>query len=166
MIDLKPVTSSDAQEIFEAWGRYPENFSYLTARVFVTVSDAEQYIEKLLPTPESLAFHMTHPDAGIVGLVKAQVIGHRAQIGYVVHQTFWGKGFATSAVRQITTILEAMPQVSRIWATCALENQGSVRVLEKCGFEREGILKKWVTYPAHDGAALDNYSYVKLPARE
>lgn len=165
MIALKPVSSSDAQAIFEAWGRYPDNFSYLTARVFATVSDAEQYLEHLLPTKESLAFHITHPDAGIVGLVKAQVIGHRAQVGYVVHQPFWGQGVATSAVQKITTVLEAMPQVSRIWATCALENHGSVRVLEKCGFEREGILKRWVTYPAQGGAALDNYSYVKLPIR-
>jgi RimJ/RimL family protein N-acetyltransferase len=38
-------------------------------------------------------------------------------------------------------------------------------VLEKCGFEREGVLKNWVVYPAQGGRAFDNYSYVKLPRR-
>jgi RimJ/RimL family protein N-acetyltransferase len=98
-----------------------------------------------------------------VGIVKAAVFGHRAQVGYVVSKPFWGRGFATSAVRQLVASLEASPSITRIWATCALDNAASARVLEKAGFQREAILKKWVTYPAQGGVAFDNYSYVRLP---
>jgi len=163
VVKLKPVGLADAPIIFECWGRRPENFTHLTARVFAEVSDAQVYIAGLFQTPESRAFHILEPTGDVVGIVKAAVLGHRAQVGYVVSKPFWGRGFATSAVRQLVAILEESPNISRIWATCALDNPASARVLEKSGFHREAILKKWVTYPAQGGLAFDNYSYVRLP---
>ena len=157
------MESGDASAIFEAWGRYAENFLHLTARVFLGVEDAEAYIAKLFEAPDSLAFHIVEPRGGIVGIVKAAVVGHRAQVGYVVHRSFWGRGFATAALRELIADLEAKPSISRIWATCSLDNPASARVLEKCGFEREAVLKNWVVYPALGDRAFDNYSYVKLP---
>ena len=165
MIELKPVGLADAELIFEGWGRHPENFVYLTARVFADVSAAQRYLVSLFPTPESRAFHIVDPANGVIGIVKAAVVDHRAQIGYVVHRPFWGKGVATAAVRELTGIVEILPHISRIWATCALDNPASARVLEKCGFQREAVLKTWVTYPPQGGRAFDNYSYVKIPAR-
>ena len=94
---------------------------------------------------------------------KAIVTEHRAQVGYVVHEPFRGRGFATRAVEALVERLEAIPSISRIWATCALDNPASTRVLEKCGFQREGILKNWVVYPALGDRAADNYSYVRVP---
>ena len=85
------------------------------------------------------------------------------EVGYVVDKQFWGRGLATAALRQLVGLLEAIPTLSRIWATCALDNPASARVLEKSGFVREAILKKWATYPAQGGGAFDNYSYVRLP---
>ena len=162
VVGLKPVVAADAPIIFQRWGRQPENFTHLTARVFEEVSDAQAYIAGLLQTPESSAFHILEPAGDVVGIVKAAVHGHRAQVGYVVSKPFWGRGFATSAVQQLVAILEKSPAISRIWATCALDNPASARVLEKSGFQREAVLKKWVTYPAKGGVAFDNYSYVRL----
>ncbi len=162
MIDLKPVTRADAAIIFAAWGRYPENFDRLTARVFGSVADADRYLADLFSSPANVAFHIVHHDGTVVGIVKVIVTGHRAQIGYVVHAPFSGRGIATEAVGRVVSILEAMPAIGRIWATCALDNPASARVLEKCGFECEAILKTWVIYPACGNQAADNYSYVKL----
>ena len=163
IVELLPVSMADAPVIFESWGREPENFTHLTARVFAQLSDAKAYVAGLFQTPESSAFHIVEPGGAVVGIVKAAVLGHRAQVGYVVAKPFWGRGFATSAVRQLVASLEASPGISRIWATCALDNPASARVLEKSGFQREAILKNWVIYPAKGGAAFDNFSYVRLP---
>jgi ribosomal-protein-alanine N-acetyltransferase len=165
VIELKLVSTSDAETMFETWGRYPENFSYLTARVFSDVADAQRYLSGLFPTPESKAFHIVDSASGVIGIAKAAIQEHRAQIGYVVHQPFCGRGFATAAVRQLLELLEAMPSISRIWATCSMENVASTRVLEKCGFQREAVLKNWVKYPAQGNRAFDNYSYVRIPDR-
>jgi RimJ/RimL family protein N-acetyltransferase len=163
LVELRPVEPADAPLILASWGRRPENFTYLTATVFGGVSDAQSYINGLFPTRESLAFHIVEPGDGVVGIVKASVVGHRAQVGYVVDRNFWGRGFATAALRRLVVMLEATSVIARIWATCALGNLASVRVLEKSGFTREAVLKKWVTYPAQGGRAFDNYSYVRLP---
>jgi [ribosomal protein S5]-alanine N-acetyltransferase len=162
MIDLKPVCASDAKLVFESWGRYPQNFDRLTARVFMDVGDADRYLSNLFAASGSMAFHIVESGGALVGIVKAIVSEHRAQVGYVVHEPFWGRGFATRAVEVLVQRLEAAPGISRIWATCALDNVASARVLEKCGFQREGVLKNWVVYPALGDRAADNYSYVKL----
>jgi len=161
MIELRRVKLDDAETIFNAWGRYPENFSFSTARKFSGVDDAKRYLEKLFETPDSKAFHIVHPESGVVGVVKAGIVGHRAQTGYVVHRTFWGRGIATEATRRMTAIVEALPGISRVWATCAIDNPASARVLEKCGYEREGILRNWAKYPAQGDRTFDNYSYVR-----
>ena len=113
LVELKPVGPDDAPIIFESWGRHPENFTHLTTRVFAELNDARAYIAGLFQTSESSAFHVLQPDGAVVGIVKAAVLGHRAQIGYVVSKPFWGRGFATSAVRQLVTSLEASPSISR-----------------------------------------------------
>ena len=164
LVELKPLGLADAPIIFRAWGHQPENFTHLTARVFAQLSDAQAYVANLFQTPESSAFHILTPGGDVVGIVKAAVQGHRAQVGYVIAKPFWGRGFATSAVQQLVALLEASPNISRIWATCALDNPASARVLEKSGFHREAVLKNWVTYPAKGGAAFDNFSYVRLPS--
>ena len=165
MITLRPVRPNDAEVIFHAWAKYPENFAYLLAPVCVDVDDVRAYIESLFPTQESKAFHIVDAQHGEVGIVKATIEQNRAKIGYVVHEPFWGRGIATDAVKQVLDVVEAMPRISRIWATCAVDNPASARVLEKCGFQREGILRNWATYPAQGGKPLDNYSYVKIPVQ-
>jgi len=163
MIDLKPVAISDAEIIFQSWGRYPQNFARLTARVFADVADAERYLASLFSNPASVAFHIVQPSGTVVGIVKALITDHRAQVGYVVHEPLCGRGIATEALSALVARLESTPTISRVWATCALDNPASVRVLEKCGFQLEGVLKKWAIYPALGGGAFDNYSYVKVP---
>lgn len=80
VVELKPIVLADAPLIFECWGRRPENFDFLTARVFAQVSDAQRYIVELFSTKESVAFHVVAPSEGVVGLVKASIAGHRAQV--------------------------------------------------------------------------------------
>jgi len=160
LIELERVGRSDARLIFESWGQEPANFERLTARVFVDIGDAERYLAHIFTNPQSVAFHLREPSGRVIGIAKAIVSEHRAQLGYVVHRPFWGRGIATEALRKLTAIARDIPGISRVWATCALDNTASVRVLEKCGYEREGVLKNWATYPALGGGAFDNYSYV------
>ena len=160
MVELSEVARTDAECIYEGWGRFAENFERLTAKPFRDVGDAAAYLESLFFTADSLAFHLVWKGE-VVGLVKAAVVGHRAQVGYVVNRPHRGRGLATLAVQELVERLEAQPAIQRVWATCALDNPGSIRVLEKCGFTREGILRNWAVYPALGGRAVDNYSYVR-----
>ena len=158
LLKFQPLQITDASLIHHTWGAQAENFTYLTSPVLATIDLAQNYINQTLKFPASKAYHIMI-DGEVCGLVKALVDGHRAQVGYVVDKSYWGKGIATQAVKFITVELNNTPSIQRIWATCALENRGSQRVLEKCGYQREGVLRNWVVYPAQGDRAHDNYVY-------
>ena len=75
-------------------------------------------------------------------LADGDVIGHAAVYGdpgerevtYWVDRFFWGRGIATAALRALLAEVPERP----LYARAALDNVGSRRVLEKCGFRESG----------------------------
>jgi RimJ/RimL family protein N-acetyltransferase len=51
-------------------------------------------------------------------------------VGYWIGKSYWGRGIATSALRQFLEIIETRP----LYAHVIRHNKGSIRVLEKSGF--------------------------------
>ena len=72
-------------------------------------------------------------------------------LGYFIHPDRWNLGYATEAVRAALR-WRFERGAFRISASCLSENPGSRRVLEKCGFTQEGLLK---AHTRHDGAWKD-----------
>jgi RimJ/RimL family protein N-acetyltransferase len=54
------------------------------------------------------------------------------EVGYWIGRGYWGKGIATRALAGLLDVDNARPLHGRV----AGDNLGSIRVLEKCGFER------------------------------
>jgi RimJ/RimL family protein N-acetyltransferase len=55
----------------------------------------------------------------------------------------WGNGYATAATQICTAWLFDTLDIHRIEALTHTENSGSIHVLEKCGFQHEGVLRKY-----------------------
>ncbi len=74
---------------------------------------------------------------------------HRwAEIGYDLLPEYWGKGIMPEAVRRMLDFGFTAMGLHRVEANVDPDNAGSVRVLEKVGFVREGLLREnWL----HDG---------------
>jgi [ribosomal protein S5]-alanine N-acetyltransferase len=81
------------------------------------------------------------------------------EVWYKLHKDFWGKGYATEAVTRILKFCFIDLNLHRIEAGCAVENVGSIRVLEKAGMTREGRKRK--NLPIR-GEWKDNYFYAIL----
>lgn len=158
-ITLKEMSEFDAELVFKSWGHNSENFTYLSAPPQRSIEDAQHYIDGILNTGANLCSHIVLGGSRVVGLVKAKIDSHRALIGYVIDQEYWGRGIATTAVMEFLPAVKENSKIERIWATCAINNPGSSRVLEKCGFIREGVLRKWIVYPKQGKQPHDNYSY-------
>lgn len=60
------------------------------------------------------------------------------EIGYGISPEFWGRGFATEAVKAVTEWALSEPNVNRITAETEEDNIASQRVLEKSGFVPTG----------------------------
>lgn len=72
-------------------------------------------------------------------------------IGYFIRADRWNFGFATEAVNAAVRFAFENGG-ARVSASCLAENLASRRVLEKCGFTQEGLLK---AHTWHDGAWKD-----------
>lgn len=80
---------------------------------------------------------------GSIGLVfQKDVHRYTAELGYWLGREFWGRGIMTSAVREFCDAAFESFGLVRIFAEPYEHNSASRRVLEKSGFQLEGILSK------------------------
>ena len=110
-----------------------------------------------------------HPVHYAVRNHKDQLIGgcgfdslshrHRAEIGYWLAKPFWGQGIMTDVVRAACDFAFAQWKLVRITAHVFDFNVASARVLEKNGFQLEGILRK---HYRKDGEFFDSKLYALL----
>lgn len=127
-----------------------------------TVSDAAGYINFCLGMKDELCFaiEVDGKAVGSIGVfLKDDVYRKSAELGYWLAEPFWGKGIMSEAVSRICEQAFSEHDIVRIFAEPFARNLGSRRVLEKAGFELEGILKKSVF---KNGAIEDSCMYAKL----
>ena len=97
--------------------------------------------------------------AGIIGTIGFQEWStehKRAEIGYALFPESWGKGYALEAVNKVISFGFQEMELVRIGAIVFTENDASNRLLIKAGFEKEGLLKK---YMHQNNVPYDTYIY-------
>jgi ribosomal-protein-alanine N-acetyltransferase len=67
---------------------------------------------------------------------------HRAEVGYWLAKPFWGRGLMTAVVQRLCRHAFEEFGLVKVTAHVFLHNPASARVLEKCGFQQEGLLRK------------------------
>ncbi|MFZ4541596.1 MAG: GNAT family N-acetyltransferase [Rickettsiales bacterium] len=102
---------------------------------------------------------MIEQDGMLMGVINSAAGRHPKlfQGGYWVHPDAWGQGCATTALLLVKDFLLNECGAERIQAVVEPHNTASIRVLEKCGYSREGLLKKF--YPSISGALIDVFMY-------
>lgn len=112
-----------------------------------TEKDAEDYITAMLCADKSAVFAyaicLEDRAVGSIGAFRQSNIHFRtAELGYYLAREYWGRGIVTEAVRQLCERVFAQTDILRIYAEPFSDNVGSRRVLEKAGFQLEGILRR------------------------
>lgn len=105
-----------------------------------------EYIDSILSSdPDHTFAFAIDIDGKAVGSIGAFRQGnihcHSAELGYYLAEEYWGKGIMTQAVRLLCEKVFAETDIIRIFAEPFAYNTGSRRVLEKAGFQFEGIMK-------------------------
>ncbi|MFN8301170.1 MAG: GNAT family N-acetyltransferase [Saprospiraceae bacterium] len=155
-LDYRTVDpQSDLMEIFRMQSD-PEVMRYIRA----PVREIEAVVERIGLWTD---YQSKHPGLGVwMALWKEnnEIAGHcllreaewkaggDLEIGYVLHKKYWGKGLATEMADGLCRYAFEHFPVDSIIAFIDPENQASRRVLEKCGFEPEGLV------PAFEGISL------------
>ncbi len=96
---------------------------------------------------------------GLMGLKVSIPKYRRAEIWYKLDPNLWGLGFATEAANAMIRYCFEELDIHRVEAGVAVENQASIRVLEKIGMTREGRTRK--SLPLESGFS-DTFLYAVL----
>ncbi len=108
---------------------------------------------------------------GIYELGTNNLIGHislyaikrlpysSAFVGYAMDEIYVGKGIVTEAVELVVQFAFEQIGLHRVEAYVSTENSASIRVLEKSGFQQEGLLRQLLYI---NGQWVDHYMYARL----
>lgn len=115
---------------------------FLPDEVFESEADALETILFLMSRYGGTEGPFVHPillrEGSInIGYVQLASCEEGWEIGYHIAKRYTGKGYAAEAVRAFLPATGA----ETVYAICLKENAASLRVLEKCGFEKafEGV---------------------------
>jgi ribosomal-protein-alanine N-acetyltransferase len=111
----------------------------------------------------NFAIEVSGEAAGGLGFVPGtDVERYSAEVGYWLGEAWWGRGIGTEALELFTRYAFEDLRLLRVFALPFADNIGSVRVLEKAGYAREGTLRSsCVKY----GEPRDQALYAKVNDR-
>lgn len=133
-IQLRDVTERDLPILFEH--QLDEEANRMAAFTAKDPSDREAFMarwEKIL-TNNRTVNKVILLEGQVVGNISSFEMFDEQTIAYWIDKVQWGKGIATEALSQFLEELPTRP----LYARAVKDNIGSVRVLQKCGFEITG----------------------------
>jgi RimJ/RimL family protein N-acetyltransferase len=127
-----------------------------------TRRDGIDYLNYVRSMDVPMSFAIEHGGEAVGGIgfkPGADIARLSVEMGYWLAEPSWGRGFATRAVTAASDWAFDSYKIVRIFATVFSHNVASIRVLEKAGFEREGILRRSAI---KNGIILDQVLYAKV----
>ena len=142
-LTMRKILPSDCADMYD-YSYRPETSRYLLWSPHAN----PRYTKKYLSFIQSAYRNETFYDFALVDKNSGKMIGtcgftsfdlqnNSAEIGYVLHPDFWGKGLAREAVMRLMAFGFAELRLHRMTAKIMTENTASKRVAEKCGMRHE-----------------------------
>lgn len=133
-IKLTETKKDDLEVLFEF--QLDKEANYLAAFTAKDVTDKTAFVEKYSRFLTDPTIHMRTIviNDEIVGSLAKFIMEDEAEITYWIAKDFWGKGIATTALKDFLKIEKARP----IYGRAAFDNYGSQKVLERSGFVKIG----------------------------
>ena len=147
---LRQMTHDDAPAILKHLGN-PKVKQYLNMETLQDIDGAVAWIDWMNRYYEEqdglrwgITLKSTGDFVGSVGLHGWDSTVRFAEVGYDLSEPFWGQGYATEVTQRVIQFGWEEMNLQRIEADVVSENDGSVRVLEKLGFQYEGTRQRRV----------------------
>jgi RimJ/RimL family protein N-acetyltransferase len=109
-----------------------------------TAADARSFIQAIAQARPTTTFAIVVDGEAVGGTgfsPGADVERYSAEVGYWLGEPFWGRGITVEAVRLLSAYAFETCSMLRLFALPFADNVQSIRVLEKAGYTREGILR-------------------------
>jgi len=140
-VEIVPCSSTHLEKLIQGADAFLSAYGLHVIDGYLPFEGALEYILNMM-----LASQISHPwlpylflfrpDQAVVGLGGFKTVpdpDRTVEIGYSVAPSYQGRGFATSAARQLIEIAFSSRLVDYVCAHTLPEPSASTRVLEKCG---------------------------------
>jgi len=150
---LRRPAAADAEAVFSRYASDPDATRYLAWTRHLALDDTRAYLERADREWETsgagpyLAFDRGGLLVGSTGVHLDPEAPYRAATGYVLACDAWGRGFATELACAMAELALGLPRIARIYALCHTDHLASAHVLEKAGFVREGVMRRYLVFP-------------------
>jgi [ribosomal protein S5]-alanine N-acetyltransferase len=153
----------DAEEIYRNYARDPDVTRYVMWKPHVSVEETIIFINLCINNWEK-GNHLTwcireKEKGGLIGMIHLIMDAARADFGYVLMKSRWGRGLMTEALKRVVEFAFTHDTIYRVWGVCDVDNAASARVMEKAGLAREGVLRKFSVHPNISDVPRDVYVY-------
>lgn len=148
-LHLRAATPADAEDML----RYlsdPEVMKHTGMEPFQNTEDVLDEINwyhSLVEEDSGIRWGITLKESGKMigscGFHNREPKHFRAEIGYELSPEHWGKGIASEALQAVLRYGFSHLRLERIEALIEPENRASLRLVEKNGFLREGLLRHY-----------------------
>jgi len=166
---IRPLRLDDAQSLVrhannrKVWRNLrdlmPHPYGEADAYAFISHS-------MVAPQPTSFAIEVDGAAIGVIGVrMKEDIERNTAELGYWLGEEFWGAGILSEVVPAFTRWAFKEFKLLRIEAVVFEWNPASARILEKSGYQLEGVMRRSAV---KDGVVIDRslYSYIGDQAEE
>ena len=118
-----------------------DNRRFVPDEVFETVEEAADTVGFLMGVYENgdgpLVYPVLRKDGTYVGYVQAVPFDDGTwEVGYHIGIAYTKQGYATEAVRAFLPVIMPKIGITEIAGICLADNKASVKVMERCGFEK------------------------------
>ena len=145
---IRKLSNDDAEDVFRVSSN-PNVSKYVLWDTHRSILDSRSMIRVIQRAyrneePASLAIVLRETDQviGTIGFIWIDHEHNSAEIGYSLGEPYWNKGYMTEALNAMLQFGFEKLYLNRIEACFDVRNTASGRVMEKCGMQREGILRK------------------------
>jgi len=152
-LHLRPSNATDAQGMF-AMLSDPESMKYWCDQPLKDIDAAIKVLNRDLESDaqgNSMCWAVTRKgEDKMIGkciLFQFSQDNHRAEIGYILNREYWRQGLMHQALEAVIDFAFDTLKLHRIEADVDTDNAGSLGLLEKFGFKREGLFReRWFVY--------------------
>ena len=148
---LRRPRESDAEAIFARYSSDPDVTRFVGWPIHRSIDETHAFLDysdaEWTRWPVGPYLIVAREEGRLLGGTGlAFETSYRAMTGYVLAKDAWGRGYATEALSAVVGIAKNSG-LRRLYALCHHEHRESARVLEKCDFAREGVLRAFVEFP-------------------
>lgn len=146
---LRPMTEKDVPDlekwlgldvVYTYWGRKATRGEKNPGELFV---DPRPWVKRK-PSPDFKWGMVLKEKNEVMGEIAVFDIqnGRMGDVAYRLNPAYWGRGYATEALQEVVRFIFTQTAIQRLNGGADVRNVASCRVMEKCGFVREGTVRQ------------------------